>query len=146
MKNLLPLFIIIFLLSCNNNAFYKKDEFKKITQVLLNQENSWNNGDIDGFMLGYWNSDKLEFSSKNNTTYGWKNTLEKYKKSYPTKQKMGTLRFEIIDLKLTSDTTAIVNGTWELIRMNDNPQGKFMLTFQKINQKWLIIKDFTTNA
>ena len=144
MKNLLPLFTIIFLFSCYNNS-WRKNESKKIKQVLLYQESEWNNGNIDGFMSGYWNSEKLEFSSKNNTTYGWQKTLEKYKNSYPTREKMGELIFEIIDLKLTSDTTAIVNGTWELIRINDNPKGNFILTFQKINQKWLIIKDFTTS-
>ena len=118
---------------------------QKIKEVLFTQEKYWNNGDIDGFMLGYLNSEKLEFSSEYDTTYGWKNTLEKYKRDYPTRYKMGELRFEILDVKLISDTTATLTGKWELIRMDDHPKGTFLLTFQQFNEDWLIIKDYTTN-
>ena len=96
-------------------------------------------------MLGYWNSEKFEFSWVNGTEYGWENALEKYKISYPTKESMGEFRFEILDVNLTSDTTATLNGKWELIRINDNPKGRFILNFQKIENNWLIIKDYTTN-
>ena len=58
---------------------------------------------------------------------------------------MGEFRFEILDVNLTSDTTAALNGKWELIRINDNPKGRFILNFQKIENNWLIIKDYTTN-
>ena len=113
---------------------------------LYKQESSWNQGDLHEFMLGYWNSEKLEFSSKDGTTYGWMNTFIKYSKSYPTKEKMGKLQFKIIDLRLISDTTALVNGKWELIRNSSKPWGgNFILTFRKFNNDWLIIKDFTTS-
>ena len=139
MKRLI-LIIIIPLLS-----FTQEDIFK-IKNVLSSQESSWNEGDIHNFMLGYWNSDMLEFSSEDIITYGWMNTYIKYKKSYPTKEKMGKLQFDIIDIKLTSDTTAIVNGKWELVRVNNKPWGGgFILTFQKFNNEWLIIKDYTTS-
>jgi hypothetical protein len=58
---------------------------------------------------------------------------------------MGEFRFELLDVNLTSDTTATLNGKWELIRINDNPKGRFILNFQKIENNWLIIKDYTTN-
>ena len=126
-------------------SFTQEDIFK-IKNVLSSQESSWNEGDIHNFMLGYWNSDMLEFSSEDVITYGWMNTYIKYKKSYPTKEKMGKLQFDIIDIKLTSDTTAIVNGKWELVRVNNKPWGgRFILTFQKFNNEWLIIKDYTTS-
>ena len=74
------------------------------------------------------------------------NTFIRYQKNYPTKEKMGKLKFEIIDVKLTSETTAIVNGKWELIRTTSKPWGGgFILTFKKINKEWLIIKDYTTS-
>ena len=117
-----------------------------IKEVLYKQESAWNQGDLYGFMLGYWNSKKLEFSSEDVTTYGWMNTFIKYKKSYPTKEKMGSLKFEIMDIKLMSDTTALVNGKWELQRTSAEPWGgEFILTFQRFNNDWLIIKDFTTS-
>ena len=96
-------------------------------------------------MLGYFNSEKFEFSWVNGTEYGWENAFEKYKISYPTKESMGEFSFEILEVKLTSDTTAVLDGEWELIRKNDNPKGSFTYIFQKIENNWLIIKDYTTN-
>lgn len=125
---------------------FNQENIKKIKEVLYKQESEWNNGNLYGFMLGYWNSDKLEFSSENVTTYGWKNTYIKYQDSYPTKEKMGNLKFEIVDVQLTSDTTSIVTGRWKIVRNDNNPWGgDFMLTFQKFNNNWLITKDHTTS-
>jgi len=120
-------------------------EIDAIKKVLANQRICWNNGDIDGFMLGYWNSVKFKFSWVNGTEYGWENALGKYKISYPTKESMGEFIFEILDVKLTSDTTAILDGEWELIRKNDNPKGSFTYIFKKIENNWLIISDYSTN-
>ena len=140
---IIPLLFLLIFSSCSmNNA----TEIDAIKQVLTTQQIYWNNGDIDGFMLGYWKSDKFEFSSENGTTFGWESTLERYKESYPTKESMGELSFEILDVKLTSDTTAVLDGEWELIRKNNNPKGSFILKFQKIENNWLIIRDYSTNG
>ena len=139
MKKLLVLFIIPFL-------SMGQGDLQKIKEVLYKQEGAWNQGNLYEFMLGYWNSDKLEFSSEGVTTYGWWNTYRKYRANYPTKEKMGKLQFEIIEAKLTSDSTAFVQGKWGLIRREDKSWGGgFLLTFQKFNNEWLIIKDYTTS-
>ena len=150
MKQIFPLLLLI-LLSCNMNntdniQIIKQtpDEIDAIKKVLTTQQECWNNGDIDGFMKGYWNSEDLVFTSLNyQPTYGWKNTLERYKKSYPTKSIMGKLKFNILDLKLISKTTAILKGKWELIRDKDHPNGLFWLDLRKFDENWLITKDST---
>jgi len=142
MRHILTLFILI-LSSCSMNNNSHIDNIKK---VLYTQQECWNNGDIDGFMEGYWNSEKLIFTTdKGETTFGWENTLNRYKSSYPTKESMGELKFEIYDVKLTSKKTAILNGKWELVRINDHPQGNFWLDLEKIENNWLIVKDSTTS-
>ena len=141
MKRLLLIALILFVLSCSKN---NANDIDAIKQILTIQQICWNNGDIDGFMLGYWNSDKFKFSW-HGIEYGWKNALEKYKISYPTKESMGEFSFEILDVKLTSDTTAVLDGKWELIRKNDNPKGNFTYIFQKFENNWLIISDYTTD-
>src|SRR5687768_12231488 len=71
----------------------------EITKVMNDQSSAWNRGDIDAFMDGYWRSDKLVFISGENVTRGWQPTLDRYKKSYDTREKMGTLKFS--DLEFT---------------------------------------------
>jgi len=150
MKQLSALLLLI-LLSCNmnnSNTFdsIKQDakEINSIKKILTSQQEYWNNGDIDGFMQGYWDSEKLIFTSlSHKPAYGWENTLERYKNSYPTKSSMGEFKFEILDLHLISKTTAALKGKWELIREKDHPNGVFWLDLQKFENNWLIIKDST---
>ena len=152
MKQLSTLSLLI-LLSCNMNKTNSVDvldqdlnEINTIKKILSSQQECWNNGDIDGFMQGYWNSEKLVFTSLNHKpAYGWKNTLERYKNSYPTKSSMGELRFEILNLKLISKTTATLKGKWELIRQKDHPNGLFWLDIEKFDNNWLITKDSTVS-
>ena len=151
MKHLISVLTLVILASCNMKNTPESEKIKQnpndilaIKTMLNNQKECWNNGDIDGFMQGYWNSEELIFTSLNHKpTYGWKNTLERYRNSYPNKESMGEFKFEILDLKLTSSSTSTVKGKWELIRENDNPNGLFWLAIDKIDANWLIIKDST---
>ena len=152
MKQLFTLFLLVFL-SCNmnnsntvNTINQDPNDINAIKKMLSNQQECWNNGDIDGFMKGYWQSEELIFTSlKHKPAYGWNNTLERYQNSYPTKSSMGKLKFEILDLKLVSKTTASLKGKWELIREKDNPNGIFWLDIDKFDKDWLITKDSTVS-
>ena len=119
-------------------------EIKSIRTVLIKQQECWNNGDLEGFMKGYWNSDKLIFTSLNHKpAYGWDNTLKRYKESYPDVSSMGEFKFQILDIELSSKKTAYVKGKWELIRIEDKPNGLFWLNLEKFDNNWLITKDST---
>ena len=122
-------------------------EVKNIISVLHEQQKCWNNGDIDGFMQGYWNSEDLVFTStKHIPTYGWQNTLERYKNSYPTQKSMGVLKFEFLHIAVDTDNiSADLNGCWELVRKEDNPKGEFFLKLKKLDGNWKITKDSTTS-
>jgi hypothetical protein len=141
MKHLFVFFLTI-LFACNMN---QPDAITEIKSVLEKQQNTWNNGDIEGFMQGYLQSEELIFESENGITKGWQNTLARYKKAYPNKEEMGSLVFQILDIKLKNDSIATLKGKWKLIREKDNPKGGFLLTFNKIDGQWLIVNDYTTS-
>jgi Protein of unknown function (DUF3225). len=117
---------------------------KQITKVMMDQAEAWNRGDIDGFMRGYWKSDKLLFVSGANVTRGWQPTLDRYKKSYDTRAKMGSLTFSDLEVTVLSADAAVVLGSWSLARDGDNPHGKFTLTFRRFKEGWRIIIDHTS--
>ena len=114
-----------------------------ILQVLKKQQAAWNNGSIDSFMLGYWNSPELRFLSKNGLRYGWQTVTDNYKKNYDTKEKMGELVFDIVSTELLSKESALVLGKWKVIA-NKTSEGYFSLWFKKIGGKWLIVLDHTS--
>jgi ketosteroid isomerase-like protein len=114
-----------------------------IRKEMADQAAAWNRGDIETFMQGYWNSEKLTFVSSQ-VTRGWQPTLERYKKVYDTREKMGTLTFSDLEINVLSKDAATVLGSWSLARANDNPHGKFTLIFRKFKDGWKIVHDHTS--
>ena len=74
----------------------------EIRKVMDDQAAAWNRGDIDGFMRGYWRSEKLVFISGDNVTRGWQPTLDRYKKNYDSRAKMGVLKFSDLEFTVLS--------------------------------------------
>lgn len=118
---------------------------EEITLVMQAQEAAWNRGDLDAYMQGYWQSDKMRFVSNGKFRYGWSNTLAAYKQNYPDSAALGHLTFTIKDIKLLSNYAALVVGRWELARERDNPTGVFTLLFERINDKWVITHDHSSD-
>lgn len=123
-----------------------KDDKRKqaVRKVMDDQVAAWNRGDIDGFMQGYWNSPEMTFVSGNNVTKGWQPTLDRYKKGYDSRAKMGVLSFSEIEITMTSDKSAVVLGRFTLVREKDKPTGMFTLNFRLFKEGWRIILDHTS--
>lgn len=142
MKNKLFLFWILI------SSFYslqaQKNEESSVKKILQTQQAAWNKGDIEAYMQGYWKSDSLMFIGKNGITYGWKQTLENYKKSYADSVAMGKLDFEFVEIKRLSDNYYFVVGKWQLTRTIEDVGGSFTLLFRKIKGKWVIIRDHSS--
>lgn len=115
-----------------------------IISVMDDQAVAWNRGDVQGFMRGYWNSKDLVFISGDNVTHGWQTTLDRYKKNYDSREKMGALKFTDLRIDVISKNAAVVLGSWSLTRANDNPKGKFTLIFKKFSDGWRIVHDHTS--
>lgn len=145
MKTLSLLFLLLIFsatLTAQSDAARARIEVD-IRAVMSDQTAAWNRGDIEGFMGGYWNSEKLVFVSSN-VTRGWQPTLDRYKKSYDSRAKMGTLTFSDLEITVLSKDAAVVLGSWALQRANDNPKGKFTLIFRKFKDGWRIVHDHTS--
>jgi ketosteroid isomerase-like protein len=119
-------------------------EVEKVSALLSEQQTCWNNEDIPCFMKHYWKSDSLTFVGKSGIQYGWDKTFENYQKSYPDKNTMGQLTFEIVKVSQLADDAIYMLGKWSLKRSNDSPNGLFTLIFKKINGQWLIVSDHSS--
>jgi hypothetical protein len=117
---------------------------KQIRKILDEQTKAWNAGDVEGFMQGYWKNDSLMFIGNSGITYGWTNTLNNYKQSYPDKAAMGKLLFTLIDFKNISPLYYHVTGKWQLERIAGNLSGYYTLLFKKINGHWVIVADHSS--
>jgi ketosteroid isomerase-like protein len=123
----------------------KKDSLS-IVNILFNQQQNWNNGDIDAFMEGYVKTNILVFSGASGPIYGWEATRNRYKKTYSNRILMGKLKFDILNMSLLSSDVAQLQGKFYLTREIDDSAGYFTLTWLKRNGKWLIISDHTSSS
>ena len=82
------------------NLYAQRSQSDLILKLLEDQRQAWNRGDLNEYMQGYNQSDSLLFVGKSGPQYGWNNTLENYKKSYPSKSAMGYLSFDIKEIKM----------------------------------------------
>ncbi|MFT4204621.1 MAG: nuclear transport factor 2 family protein [Chitinophagaceae bacterium] len=140
----LSLLVLSFFLFAQYGFSQKTSEKESILKVLSTQEQAWNTGDIDAFMLGYWHDDSLAFVGAKGVTYGWDNTLKRYQTSYPDTIAMGKLRFDIIKVDVLDKKSAFVIGKWRLTRTIGDIGGHFTLLFKKFGNHWLIVVDHTS--
>ncbi|WP_258101746.1 YybH family protein [Marinoscillum pacificum] len=126
MKSLLVLIVLA--------PFFAFGQEDAIREVLKDQVDCWNSGDLECYMDGYWKSDQLMFVGKKGVTYGWESTLAMYKSSYPSKEKMGKLDLTVKEIYPLSDDYWFVIGQWNLQRKDDAPNGHFSLFVS--NDRW----------
>ena len=128
-----------------SNAQSNRDA-KAVSAVLDAQVAAWNRGDIEGFMEGYDKSANTVFISGDTVTRGWQTVLDRYKRGYATRDKMGTLAFSELDIKPMNRDTVIVVGRWQLTRAGDAPRGRFTLIFRRTKDGWRVVHDHTSSA
>ena len=104
----------------------------QLADLLDEQADAWNCGDLQGFMSFYWRSDELTFISGEGVIRGWQATLERYKKRYPTPLEMGWLDFRDLQSNAHSADQALVTGRWRVQAHRGGKTGRFTLTFRKI--------------
>ena len=117
-----------------------------IRAVIEAQRDAWNRGDIAGYMDGYARSADTVFISGDSVTHGWQTVLERYRKGYDTREKMGVLTFSDLEFNQMSRDAVAVSGRWHLQRASDQPHGRFTLLFRRTKAGWRIVHDHTSSA
>jgi ketosteroid isomerase-like protein len=130
-------------------AFAKPAEDRKvdrdaIVSVLNAQQEAWNRGDVDAFVVGYWHSPELTFSGSSGVARGYDGVLARYKKNYPDKKTMGELDFSALEFHFLGPDAALVLGQWHLKRESGDVGGVFSLVWQRFPEGWKIIHDHTS--
>ncbi len=121
-------------------------EIAAVRAVIEAQQAAWNRGDLEGFMEGYAKEDSITFVSGDTVTRGWQTVLDRYRKNYDSRAKMGTLTFSELEFKPLSEFYVMAVGRYELARDGDRPRGRFTLVFRRTTGGWRIVHDHTSSA
>ena len=147
MKSFLSFIFLVFFNSLifSQQKLNKKDSLAVI-ETLYKQQIAWNSGDIDAFMEGYLKSEDLIFSGSNGPIYGWEATRNRYKKNYSDLEKMGKLKFDVLNILSLSPTVIQLQGRYYLTRTIGDAYGYFTLNWIKVKNQWYIISDHTSSS
>jgi ketosteroid isomerase-like protein len=121
-------------------------EVAAVRAVIEAQQAAWNRGDIEGFMAGYAREETTTFVSGDTLTRGWQTVLDRYKRNYDSRAKMGTLTFSELEFKPLSPFYIMATGRWQLARDADTPRGRFTLIFRRTTGGWRVVHDHTSSA
>ena len=124
----------------------RTEDRAKITAVLTAQQAAWNRGDVDSFLVGYWESPELTFSGNGGVARGFEGVRTRYQKNYPDKAAMGELAFSDLEFHFLGTDAALVLGKWHLKRERGDVGGVFSLVWQRLPQGWKIIHDHTSTV
>jgi uncharacterized protein (TIGR02246 family) len=123
-----------------------------IRQVMAQQADAWNRGDIAGYMNGYADSPATTFVSSS-VRKGYRAILESYRRHYADRAQMGQLTFSELDVRLLKAADgvvrhAVVTGRFHLARSVRGAAGQddgvFSLVWEKTPAGWKIILDHTS--
>ena len=137
LRYLLPLFLAPAL-------FAQTDE---IRAVMNQSEAAWNRGDLVAFASYYEDSPDTTFIGSEVVRGGTKAILDRYRRAYPTREAMGTLKFSEIEIRPLAPGLALTTGKFELHRSQaggGDASGRFTLILRKTAGGWKIIHDHTS--
>jgi uncharacterized protein (TIGR02246 family) len=142
LRLILALFVLV--LAPTLRAQSAEDSIK---QVLVDQQNAWNQGDIVTFMHGYDDSPQTTFIGKS-VEHGYAMILARYQRNYASHDAMGQLAFSDLDVRILGPEHAVVTGHFHHTRSQaggGDATGTFSLVFEKKPSGWKIILDHTSS-
>jgi ketosteroid isomerase-like protein len=142
----LTLALLLVTFTCGGVARASTQDEAAIRGVLNAQVAAWNRGDVVAFMQGYNNSPDTTFVGKT-VAHGFSSILERYRKNYTDKGKMGQLTFSDLEVHPLDAHFAAVTGRYHLARRANaggDAQGIFSLVFKKTSAGWKIVLDHTS--
>lgn len=110
-----------------------------VLALLERQRQAWNVGDLEGFCAIY--AEDARFLSPSGVTQGRAAVLARYQQRYPNKAAMGTLAFDVLEIRETSGAVSIA-ARWTLSFPGKPPaSGHTLIVFNLLPAGWRLVQD-----
>jgi ketosteroid isomerase-like protein len=121
----------------------------EVQTALTQGQDAWNRGDLDTFLKGYVQGPEMTYTASGRVVRGIDELRARYQKAYGnSRETMGQLRFEEIQVWPLGDGYALAMGKWSVdfgARSKEPKSGGiFSLVLRKAPEGWLILHDHTS--
>jgi ketosteroid isomerase-like protein len=114
-------------------------DYQKIYSLLVNMADRWNAHDIDGYLSAYWQSPDLLVVIAGEQLKGWADVLSTYRRGYTSRDEMGTLIPERIQIQMVSADVAVGLDWWTAVMRKGKVLGTSTMVLRKIDGNWVIV-------
>jgi ketosteroid isomerase-like protein len=135
-------FILVVLVAISSTVMAQSKDEEMIREVIRQELDTWNKGDIEGYVELYAPVDSVRMLYNGGAVYGKANILAFYQKYWP-KEKMGQLRFTEVKLERLSSEYYFSSGYFH-VKPDDGGKeisGRFSGLMKKIKGKWYLYTD-----
>jgi ketosteroid isomerase-like protein len=122
---------------------YETEVREEIGSAMKEQVDSWNSGELAGFMKYYWRSGEMTFHGGKRRLQGWETLNSMYIETYSGEQR-GILEFSGLEINVVTPELAYVLGDWKVELPDTVKQGKFTLIWKKMDEGWRIVHDHSS--
>lgn len=121
----------------------RSDEQERVTKMLQDQQDAWNAGDLERFLIPY--HEDVIFYGGGTIEKGLPALTERYRKRYKSEGKeMGTLKFDDLELFTLEADAMFARGRWQVAKSKETTGGLFTLILRKSGGDWKIVHDHTS--
>ncbi len=136
-------FCFLWGVGCAGTPRTVRPEIQQEIQALLSQQTqSWNAGDLKGFVSAYDGSEDMTFASRGTMVRGRDSLQARYEKSYPSGSR-GELTFTDLEFTALGRHACLVLGQWHLAGTAAS-HGVFTLVFRRGPEGWRILHDHSS--
>ena len=115
----------------------------EVNAILRRMEDTWNSGDLEGFLSAYWDSPDVTFFSNGRQVRGRATMASILRQRYA--QDMGRIGFGEPHFGLVGSDFAVIWGDWRLELGNGvTRHGVGTAVFRAIQGQWVIVHDHTS--
>jgi hypothetical protein len=134
---------VVVVLGASTACCFAADDRRDMRAFLARSAESWNRGDLDGFMRGYENSPDTVYVSAKGIIRGYAAIRAHYAAHYG-KSGMGVLSFSDLAVRPLGENYAVVLAHWHLgMSGGKRLSGVFSLVLHRSSAGWHIIEDCT---
>lgn len=112
-----------------------------VAKVVLQQQDAWNAGNLDGYLAHFKNAADTEVVL-GGPIRGLEEIHKAFRVTYPSRESMGTLEDSEIEVKALGENFALATGKYHLTRSHKaggDSTGYFSEVFEKTSAGWQVI-------
>lgn len=102
---------------------------------------AWNNGDLEGYLEGYWDSEQTRYVSNAQVVRGKAAIVAGYRSRFPRSEALGTLALQHIEVEAIGEQDALIFGVMAHTLDETTREVAFTVHVRQIDGTWRIVSD-----